>query len=135
MTMQGKQEPEQGQGQGQIDPETVRENLRGIVDPCSDSRGIGNDIVELGLVESIDVDGGDVTVHMRMTTPTCTMIGYFVDEMKAQLEPLDGVDSVTVEADSGLNWSPELMEEQARERREAYLDRFRNADPEGDLST
>jgi len=117
-----------------IDPETVRKSLRGIVDPCSDSRGIGNDIVELGLVESVEVDGGAVTVNMRLTTPTCTMIGYFIDEMKDQLTPLEGVDSVTVNADSGLNWSPDLMEEQARERREEYLEQFRTADPGSDLA-
>lgn len=119
-----------------IDSETVRENLRGIVDPCSDSRGISNDIVEMGLIplEGIEVDGDHVTVNMRMTTPSCTMIGYFIDEMEAKLEPLDGIESVTVNADSGLNWSPDLMEEDAIERREAYLDQFRNADPEGDLA-
>lgn len=111
------------------DPETVEAQLRGIVDPCSDSRGIGNDIVEMGLIESITVDDGNVTVNMRLTTPTCTMIGYFIDEISDRVEPLDGVRSVTVNADSGLNWSPELMEEKARDRREAYLDQFRTGAP------
>jgi metal-sulfur cluster biosynthetic enzyme len=100
----------------------VREALREVVDPCSAATGSNLNIVEMGLVEAIDVTDGHVTVSMRLTTPACFMIPQFDREITASVEPLDGVASVDLETDAGLEWSEELMSEEARERRRAMLD-------------
>jgi metal-sulfur cluster biosynthetic enzyme len=99
----------------------VKERLRGIVDPCSESRGIGNDIVDMGLLDSVDVDGGHVTVRMRLTSPACHMVGYFSREVSDRVGSLDGVESVELETDSGLNWDQSKMTTAGRRRREEYL--------------
>lgn len=105
----------------------VRDRLRNVVDPCSAARGIGNDIVEMGLVRDvhIDDDDGRVTVALRLTTPACMMVANFQRQLEEEVGSLPGVSSVALETDSGLEWTPEMMSEEARERREAYLTSFR----------
>lgn len=107
----------------------VRDRLRGIVDPCSESRGIGNDIIDMGLLDSIEIDNGRVTVSMRLTSPACHMVGYFSREVRDRVGALDGVESVTLETDSGLDWDPSKMTAEGRRRRDEYVEQL------GGLST
>lgn len=104
--------------------ETVRDALREVVDPCSAATGSNLDIVEMGLLTSVDITGGDVLVEMRLTTPVCQMVPYFVEEIEDRVEPLPGVESVTVETDSGMEWTEEMMTESGKERRRAALKRY-----------
>jgi len=106
--------------------ETVREELRAIVDPCTAATGSNLDIVEMGLVESIDVASGAVHVSIRLTTPACHMVPYFIEEIESRVGPLAGVESVTVDTDDGMTWTPELMTDEATERRQAALDARRS---------
>lgn len=102
--------------------EAVRRKLREIIDPCCAARGTDNDVIELGLLKSIDIDGTDVTIQMRLTSPACFMVPYFVRETKKRVGGLDGVDSVTLETDAGMEWRPSMMSEDAKRRREEYLE-------------
>ncbi|MDZ7688990.1 MAG: iron-sulfur cluster assembly protein [Halobacteriales archaeon] len=52
----------------------IRDALRDIVDPCSAATGSDLDIVEMGLVESVEVEDDEVIVEMRLTTPACHMV-------------------------------------------------------------
>jgi len=99
----------------------VREELDGIIDPCSASRGTDHSIVEMGLLRSVEIDGGDVTVNMRLTTPACFMIPYFIRKTEDRVGAIEGVESVELTTDSGAEWTPELMSDAAQERREEYL--------------
>lgn len=104
----------------------VRDRLGNVVDPCSAARGIGNDIVEMGLVRDVHIDDdGRVTVALRLTTPACMMVANFQRQLEEEVGSLPGVSSVALETDAGLEWTPEMMSEEARERREAYLASFR----------
>jgi metal-sulfur cluster biosynthetic enzyme len=51
-----------------IDEATIRETLRQVVDPELDCN-----IVDLGLIYGIAIDGTKVTVTMTLTTPGCPM--------------------------------------------------------------
>lgn len=102
----------------------VRERLRGIVDPCTAATGSHLDIVEMGLVKDIDVSDGIVTVDIRLTTPACHMVPYFIKEIQEHVEPLPGVDSVKVETDRGLEWTEDMMSSEAREKRQEVLDNY-----------
>lgn len=102
----------------------VRDELREVVDPCSAATGSNLDIVEMGLVESVDITDGSVQVNMRLTTPVCYMVPYFVEEIEERVEPLSGVESVTVETDNGFEWSPEMISEAGKERRQAVFDKY-----------
>ena len=98
--------------------EAVREQLDEIVDPCSAATGSNLDIVEMGLVDTIEIDDGHVDVRMRLTAPTCHMVPYFVREVEDLVGDLSGVDSVELETDYGLEWTEEMMSDEAREHRE-----------------
>lgn len=104
--------------------EEIESRLRRVVDPCSASRGTNHDIVEMGLLRSIDLDGRDVTVSMRLTSPGCLMVGRFEKRIREEVGDLAGVESVSLETDGGLDWRPEMMSDEARRRREEYLDRL-----------
>jgi metal-sulfur cluster biosynthetic enzyme len=109
----------------------VRNALTEVIDPCSAARGTDLNLVEMGLVRSIEVDGREVTVGLRLTSPACHMVHYLVDEVEDVVGDLPGVDAVSVEADSGLEWRPSMMTDTAIEKREEYLRRLdRNFDVE-----
>jgi metal-sulfur cluster biosynthetic enzyme len=98
--------------------EQVTERLNSIGDPCSVAVGTPMGLAEMGLVEAVDVDeAGHATIRLRLTSPTCHMIGYFHVEAKKRAAEVDGVSSVSVEADIGLDWDPSMMTAAARTRR------------------
>lgn len=104
--------------------EEVRRELRGIVDPCTAATGSNLDIVEMGLVKNIEVSDGQVRVDMRLTTPACHMVPYFIREIQEHVQPLSGVTEATVETDRGLEWTPNMMSGEAREKRQKLLDNY-----------
>jgi len=112
--------------EGRPSEKTVRDKLRDIVDPCSAANGSKLDIVEMGLVESVEVTDGDVRVEMRLTTPACHMVPYFIDEIEEGVGPLPGVESVEVETDDGMDWTTDMMSENAKEKRQAVIEKHRS---------
>lgn len=96
--------------------ERIREELNEVIDPCSAAAGTELGIVEMGLVDSIEIDGGSVTVRMRLTTPVCTMVPYFIEEVESRVGSLDWVTDVSLDTDTGL-WEPSMMGDEALERR------------------
>jgi len=100
----------------------VRDELAEIVDPCSAATGSNLDIVELGLVKSVDVDDGHVEVFLRLTSPMCHMVAYFMDQVNERIGGLDGVDSVELDTDHGTEWSEEMMTDEAQAKRQQVLD-------------
>ena len=99
-------------------PGAVRERLRSVVDPCSAAIGTDIDIVELGLIEAVTVDGNAVTVSMRLTSPGCLMVEYFAREVDEAVGALPGVERVTLETDAGFEWHRGMMESSARAKRQ-----------------
>ena len=106
------------------DVERVREALRQVVDPCSAATGSDLDIVEMGLVKSISIDGSHVDVDLRLTTPACTMHPYFIREAGTAVRTLPGIESVDVQTDNGVEWREEMMSEAAIQRREEVLNEY-----------
>ena len=90
--------------------EQVRRAMQGIHDPCSVAAGTPIDLADMGLISSLVIDeSGQVSIGVRLTSPTCVMMGFFTDEITRAVEQLDGVVSVTVSFDNGMNWDPQLM--------------------------
>lgn len=103
----------------------IRVALDTIKDPCSLASGVPLGLDEMGLVDRIEIDAaGAVQVHLRLTSPFCHMIGFFHVEARRLLSAIDGVASVTVIADNGLDWSPSRISAAAQAKRAARLERM-----------
>ncbi len=59
---------------------TVREALLQVLDP-----EVGENIVDLGLVYGIDVEGNIAKVNLTMTTPACPLGEMLLDDIHAAL--------------------------------------------------
>jgi len=100
----------------------IRRQLDTIGDPCSVAHGTPMGLDEMGLVEDVRLDhDGNVVIDLRLTSPTCMMVGYFNVEAKRRLQEIPGVRTVEVRADHGLDWTPDMMSDAAKERRRAAL--------------
>lgn len=110
---------------GVVDPERVRDCLRGIVDPCSAATGSNLNVVEMGLIKEIEISGGHVDVEMHLTTPLCHMIPYFKKEAEERICGLEGVETVELTTDDGTEWTEEYLSEAAARKRQAVLDEQR----------
>jgi metal-sulfur cluster biosynthetic enzyme len=92
-----------------ITEEMILESLREVIDP-----EIGCNIVDLGLVYSIVIDGGKVAVCMTLTTQGCPMHESICWGVKEALLNLDGVEEVEVELVWDPPWHPTMMTEVGR---------------------
>lgn len=103
----------------------IAAELDHIKDPCSLAAGTPMGLAELGLVDTIEIDdAGAVLVKLRLTSPFCHMIGFFKTETAARVGAIDGVTSVELQADNGLDWSPSRISKAAQARRQPHLDRM-----------
>jgi metal-sulfur cluster biosynthetic enzyme len=93
--------------------------LANAVDPCSVAAGRPMNIVEMGLVEKVDIDdGGQVTISLSLTSPSCMMLGQIMDQIDENVAPLLGGERPKMTFDDGLNWTPDRITGAAREHRE-----------------
>jgi metal-sulfur cluster biosynthetic enzyme len=104
-----------------VDEELVRERLDEVIDPCSAANGTDLSLVEMGLVDEVEVEAHEVTVSLRLTSPFCTQIPYFIEEVDQKVGKLDGVSSVSLETDQGMEWHQGMMSESAQARREERI--------------
>lgn len=104
----------------------VRDRLMEVLDPCSCMSEHPVNIVDLGLIEAIDIDGAAVEVTVLLTSQRCTYFLDINDEIRERVGSLDGVEEVEVHQDtSGEIWTRERMSERERtERRQRFIDRM-----------
>lgn len=82
----------------------VQKALKGVKDP-----ELNLDLVVLGLVYDIEVEGADVHVMMSLTTPLCPVAPQIVEDATNAVLAVDGVDSCEVELTFDPPWTPERM--------------------------
>ena len=82
----------------------VRTALKGVKDP-----ELGLDLVVLGLIYEIKVEGDSVEAVMSLTSPMCPVAGQIVEEAKAAIEGVDGVASAEVELTFDPPWTPDRI--------------------------
>jgi metal-sulfur cluster biosynthetic enzyme len=90
----------------------VKAALRRVKDP-----ELNLNIVDLGLVYDISVDGPAVNVDMSLTSPGCPSGPEIMTDAEQQLRAMQGVERVTVNLVWDPLWSPERIEPRIR----AYL--------------
>lgn len=88
----------------------VRDALSEVVDPEA-----GLDVVQLGLVYSIDASPASVRVRMTMTSAACPLGEEIVEEaLSAIRRALPQVPDVDVELVWDPPWDPSMMSEEAK---------------------
>jgi metal-sulfur cluster biosynthetic enzyme len=90
------------------DSAAVWEILRSIPDP-----EFGVNIVDLGLIYSVECNEGDIAVTMTLTTPSCPSGGWIYEGAKAALARLPGAKDVNVVMVFDPPWTPEMLSESA----------------------
>ena len=90
----------------------ILEVLREVIDP-----ELGVNIVDLGLVYSVEVQDGEVLIKMTMTTPACPLGSYLVDMVEAAVwRHIPEARSVQVELVWDPPWHPGMMSQAAKEQ-------------------
>lgn len=82
----------------------VRNALKTVKDP-----ELNIDLVVLGLVYDIEVDGASVHTIISLTSPMCPVAGQIVDDARAAILAVDGVDDAVVELTFEPPWTPERI--------------------------
>lgn len=99
----------------------VREVSNTVHDPCGMAAGIAMGMDEMGLIRRIDAerdDEGRWQVHalVRLTSPGCEYFFAFRDNLQERASAHPQVSEVEVEWDPTLDWTPEALTPEARER-------------------
>jgi len=88
----------------------IREALRHVVDP-----EIGVNIVDLGLVYRIEVEGARARIAMTMTSPACPLVDYLKDLVTSAIrQHVPDVGDVDINIEWEPPWDPDMMSEEAR---------------------
>jgi len=82
----------------------VRKALRAVKDP-----ELNYDLVVLGLIYDIQIDGGHVDVTMSLTSPGCPVAGQILADAQSTVESMEGVESANVELTFNPLWTPERI--------------------------
>jgi len=92
-----------------ITEEQAREALKQVEDP-----EIGLNIIDLGLVYDVEVDGSTVNVKMTLTSPSCPVGPQMLNSSKMVLQDLEDVEEANVELVWEPFWSPDRINPEYR---------------------
>jgi len=95
----------------QLSEATVLDTLKQVIDPELDCN-----IVDLGLVYSVEIHGTHVKVTMTLTTPGCPMHESIAAGVQHAVLTLDGVEQVDVEVVWEPPWHPAMMTREGQEQ-------------------
>jgi metal-sulfur cluster biosynthetic enzyme len=87
-----------------ITEHAVLEALRTVIDP-----ELGINVVDLGLVYDIHIEGDQIEVLMTMTTPACPLGAHITAETRYVIEQATGSRNVTIDLVWSPPWNPMMM--------------------------
>ncbi len=93
-----------------FDQDTVVAALKTVLDP-----ELNVNIVDLGLIYSVQTRESEVDVEMTLTTPACPAGPEILRNAVAAIELLEGVEKANVKLVMSPPWSPDRMTEEARD--------------------
>ncbi len=96
----------------------IYDKLREVYDP-----EIQVNVVDLGLIYGVKVEGERVDIEMTLTTPGCPMHQFLGHSVGQAVEALPGVEDVHVRIVWEPRWTPDRLSEAAK--RELGLDSAR----------
>jgi len=107
----------------------IWEALERVWDPCSVATRSPLNIVDMGLVRTMEVDeDANVTVKISPTAPSCILIASIVEAAEKEVEKVPGVNGVRASIESEFFWTPEEMTAKGTEMLAEYRrEREKNA--------
>lgn len=88
--------------------------LERCYDPCCREREIS--VVDMGLIEAVEIEGGVVDVKMVLTSGWCPFAARLLEMVEGEVGALEGVERVAVEVVWDPAWTPQRMSEGARRK-------------------
>ncbi|MBT6615676.1 MAG: metal-sulfur cluster assembly factor [Deltaproteobacteria bacterium] len=88
----------------------VLDALRIVMDP-----EMGVNVVDLGLVESLNIAGSTVSVSLGMTSPACPVTPLICRNAKEALLNTEGIETAEVSVAENFKWTPDRMTPFARQ--------------------
>jgi metal-sulfur cluster biosynthetic enzyme len=82
----------------------IRKALRKVKDP-----ELNLDLVVLGLIYDLKIDGGRVEVTMSLTSPMCPVAGELLNQAREAVESVPGVERAEVELTFSPPWTAERI--------------------------
>lgn len=95
-----------------ITEEHIHETLKQVLDP-----EVGVNIVDLGLVYTIEIKPEEVYIQLTMTSPACPLHGVITRNMDQVLRrTYPDLGPMTIELVWAPPWSPEMMSDAAKKQ-------------------
>jgi len=89
--------------------EEVLEALRGVEDP-----ELGMDVVDLGLVYEVELEGSKAKVLYSLTSMGCPAGPLIAGDMEGAVRQVDGIEDVELELTFDPPWTPDRMSDDAK---------------------
>ena len=93
---------------GTLTAEDVEEAMKDVVDP-----ELGINVVDLGLLYGVNIDGNDVVLDMTLTSAACPLTDVIQDQTRQALEGM--VDDVVINWVWMPPWGPDKITDDGRE--------------------
>ena len=97
-----------GSAGGTLTIEDVEEAMKDVVDP-----ELGINVVDLGLLYGVNIDGNDVVLDMTLTSAACPLTDVIQDQTRQALEGM--VDDVVINWVWMPPWGPDKITDDGRE--------------------
>jgi metal-sulfur cluster biosynthetic enzyme len=93
------------------DQALIYEKLKEIYDP-----EVGINIVDMGLIYSLDMADNKVEITMTLTSPGCPAGPQILSQVDSQVKTVAGVEDVDIKVVWSPPWSPDMLSEEARDQ-------------------
>lgn len=100
-----------GQAKKMPDEVAMLDALKSVIDP-----ELFVNVVDLGLIYAVQIEGENVNVEMTLTSPACPAGPQLVQQAKMALEKLGGVKQANIKLVLTPPWSPDRMTDEARDQ-------------------
>jgi metal-sulfur cluster biosynthetic enzyme len=89
----------------------IYEKLKEIYDP-----EVGINIVDMGLIYSLEIADGKVEITMTLTSPGCPAGPQILSQVDSQVKTVDGIEDVDIKVVWSPPWSPDMLSQEARDQ-------------------
>jgi metal-sulfur cluster biosynthetic enzyme len=77
---------------------------------------LGVNIVDLGFIYGIGINGNDVIIQITLSSPMCPLAGMITDDISKKVNSVKGVKDVSVEMIWDPPWSMEMFSEKFKKQ-------------------